>query len=250
MIVVHERRADATRLSSDPNCLRHILERRVALIPQQMNSVAQAYDQIRVAIVVKISRRATQPASAQHQLRRLRDVSEVSAADVVQQLTGSIGCGANEKEIGLAIAVIVEKARTGAGTRQLRRTGCARTRLTRACGKKWLLLEIHRNCRRCRDGRAMRKFRQRIASLIAISSPKRSSQMVRRNLLKPRQMFPRRLQVALCAGTHARSRIPPKHEREKRPTPCRIPRWLRHIAAAATACSRQNSVHRLRVRAR
>ena len=48
-----------------------------------------------------------------------RDIGEFSVAEIVEKAAGAIGCRADEEEIGLAVAVVVEEA--GASARADRR---------------------------------------------------------------------------------------------------------------------------------
>src|ERR1700674_2029976 len=145
-----------------------------------------------MSVVVKIPRGATVPAALQINPCRQPYVREFAVAQVAQQSARSIRHSTHEEKIRFAVAIVVKEA--GACARPDRGAITAgglsdkRIRLHR---------KSHWNRHRDIGNRTARQFGERISPLISVACAERHSQMLRRNFLETRQMFPRRSGIAL-----------------------------------------------------
>src|ERR1700674_340309 len=192
MVVVDERHPHATFFPADAHGLRDVLKFAVTLVAKEPNAITQAHGQIRMAIIVEITGRAAKATASSLNSGFLRHIAESSVAEIVQQAAAAVRRAAHEKKIGFTIAVVVEKASTGARPRKTVR-GALGLRHKRI----WLRREVHWNCGRHFDNRAERQFRERVAPLIAITRAERRSEMLCRDFLEARQMLACRSGITL-----------------------------------------------------
>ena len=152
--------------------MRHIFKLAVALVAQQLHAVAQADGQIGVAVIVKVARGAAQAAAMQARPASCVTSAKRPSPRLCSRRLVPSALRAHQKEIRLAIAVVIDEAGT--------RARAGRDAATSARGRRdeRLLFETHRDGRRRGRRRAPRKFRKRIAALIAIPRTERRTQDV------------------------------------------------------------------------
>ena len=97
-----------------PTALGYVRKFSGAIVVKEMHAIVKANGEIGLAVVVKIARRATEPAALNCQTRSSCFVFEFSVARVVQKpQRPAFGC-THQKQIRLAVAVVIEKTCAGA----------------------------------------------------------------------------------------------------------------------------------------
>ena len=155
MVVIHECGAHAPLLPRDSHFCRYIREFS-AVVMKQANAVGLANRQIRRAIVIKIARGAAQPGTNSAQSRLAGHIFELPTAHILQHPALSFSRG-HQKQIRLAIPIVVKHANAGARALHIRQR----------CGRV-----MYRDLRRRIAFRTMHKFSQRKFSLVSISGAK------------------------------------------------------------------------------
>ncbi len=184
MIVIDEREADAAFFAADSHFLRHVFKFALAVIAKEADTIAEADGEIGVAVVIEITGGAAEATPRDFETGCLRDVLEAPTSEIVEQAACAAGGAADEKQIGLAVTVIVEEASTGAGSR---RRGESARLPEEACNR--LRSESHGNSGRHAEGRAARQLCKREAALIAVTCAEWRSKMFRGDLLKLGEML-------------------------------------------------------------
>ena len=116
--------------------------------------------------------------------RFLGYIREFAVTEIVEQVARAIGGGADEKEIGFAVAVVIEEAGAGART-DWRGRGCC---LFNYFGY-WARCETNGNCSGSVFRRAAREFGEREAALIAVGRAEGSAEMLGRYFLEFGEML-------------------------------------------------------------
>lgn len=93
-----------------------------------------------MAVVIEIARGAAEAAAADGEASFGSDVGKFAVAEIAKQMAGAIGGCADEKEIRLAVAVVIEEA--GAGGRADGSSGRSRRRSFPYKGRNGFLGEV------------------------------------------------------------------------------------------------------------
>src|SRR5260370_4839702 len=81
---------------------------------KKFHAIAQANRQIGFAVVIEITRRASQAASREMNPRLLGHIGKSSVAEIVQQMAGAIRRAAHQKKIALPIAIVIKETSAAA----------------------------------------------------------------------------------------------------------------------------------------
>ena len=114
VVVVNEGDAHAAFFAANANFFGDVFEFSSAIVVKEMDAIGETDRQIGVAVVIEIARGAAEAAAGNFESGFFRDIRKLSVAKIVEQVAGAVGCRAYEKEIGFAVAVVIEKACSGA----------------------------------------------------------------------------------------------------------------------------------------
>ena len=173
VVVVDERCADATFFAADADFFGDVYKLSVGLVVEEMDSVGEADGEIGAAVVVKVARGAAEAAARKFDTGLLGDILEAPVADVVKKMACAIS-GADEEEIGFAVAIEIKKTCAGAGA-----DGCADI----------LRREMHGDGGRDGERGIGDQFGEREAALIAVACAERSAEVIGGDVLKFGEVF-------------------------------------------------------------
>src|SRR5258706_14358316 len=108
MVVIHKRRRNTSGLAANSRFFRYINKLSPAFVVKQPHSTGLAHRQIRLPVVVKISRGTPKSSANSAQPRFLRNIFKSSAPQIAQQFALSVPCP-HQKQIRLPISVKIQK---------------------------------------------------------------------------------------------------------------------------------------------
>ena len=168
MVVVDEGDAHAAFFAANADFFGDVVKFSSAIVVKEMDAIGEADGQIGVAVVVEIACGAAEAAAGDFEAGFFRDVGEFSVAQIVEQAAGAVGCRADEKEIGFAIAVVVEETCAGAWADWRRSDGRGCEVWTRQAAarseREWRAVRFGQSCaevRRARSGLDRRSLRRK-----------------------------------------------------------------------------------------
>ncbi len=168
--------------------LGHILERAILLVVQEKHAAIESYREIGRAVIVIITGGTSDGVDCRIKPCLLRHIFELPCAQVVIQGHATLRAVVRQKNVGLAIAVIVKK--TGARSEKRRKVVRSARRRFRhqTCGIRHRH-EVHWNLRQHFLHCPGRFLHQRIFSLIPVCQADGRAQFVLRNVLEANQML-------------------------------------------------------------
>src|ERR1700722_18012 len=151
VVVVDKSDADAAFFAANADFFGDVFKFSVAVVVKKTNAVRETNGKICVAVVIEITRGAAEATAGEFEAGFPGDVGEFSVAEIVEEAAGAVGGGADEEEVGFAVAIVIEEADASArsdwrGTRERGqpRPYCRETRsFENGCNGLWR--EAHGN---------------------------------------------------------------------------------------------------------
>src|SRR5215831_17771362 len=190
MVVINKGGSDAALFASNSYFFGYVDKFAAAVIVEKANASGFAHGQIGPPIVVEIARGAPKARGNSRQAGFFGSVRELAVSQIAQQVALPFPA-TDEKQIGLAVAVIVEK--TGAAARADGCGGAVRQELRNRgrCVK-------HGDLRGSARASAVDKFGKREFSLVTVTGAERGSKMLGGQFLEVLYPFARRFGLALA----------------------------------------------------
>ncbi len=128
MIVINKRDSHRLLLGTDSDRLRYVLERAIALIMKQQDTVAGCDGQIGVPIVVVVGGGAGDCVQFGIETGFLCDIFEFAAPSIVKKRDSSLRSSIGKQEIRVAVVIEIKKACSGPNLIGSRHVGGWRSR--------------------------------------------------------------------------------------------------------------------------
>src|SRR6516165_10302561 len=190
MVVINKGGGDAALFASNSDFFGYVDKFAAAVIVKKANASGFAHGQIGPSIVVEIAGGAPKAGANSRQAGFFSSVRELAVSQIAQQVALPFP-GTDEKQIGLAVAVIVEK--TGAAARADGCGGAVRQEL-RNRGR----CVMHGDLRESARVSAVDKFGKREFSLVTVTGAEGGSKMFGGQFLEVLHPFAGRFGLALA----------------------------------------------------